>query len=738
MEDTAARFFTAENIKRKLLPFLYTVVFSAALGGVYTDDLMHIPVMAALTAVMFFVYDYIAVHKKLGVLIYIAAAAAAVTLSRTLIFADDDPIGFFEWFLTGSVDGERPLFLWGTVLLLTFFVSSVAYYFTHIIYRISVLTLICFIPLALYVKTSQTIPFAYYAIQAALDIFMYIYNYRHELMKDKSAAGGHAAAAAYIDFAVAAVLFALILPKPQTAPYYEKFEEFTERFSIGGGSNSQYVGRFTRYSGNADNYLEMESRLLYTVSTNKVQYLKAQVYDIYDEDKRCWTTSGGNGFKNWEQKRSSLNYNTLYEAYAAADSGILENMDANAEFPADTEYFAQIRAVDFPAAYTLSSERITGLDFLDNAAINSYRTDAGEFFTEKNLLDPAAAYNINFYDADFVRSSGWLESGLCDVSFTEYRVYLKETLRNFKDNKGIYDAVNEFYLECDNAKDYYNKGDSGITEEIQRISDEITAGLEYDYQKAAAIERYFAEQGFLYDLGYRAPEEEDTPEYFLTVSRRGTCSDYATAFCLLARAAGLAVRYDEGFVPSATENLGIYNVLTDNAHAFPEVFIPGAGWVIYEPTVGGANLGGGSADDKDDRETDYLVTLITSIAVFVSIAAVVLIIIMLPQLEKLIFSARVHLSAPEKGIILIYGRLAARTARMLSVNTANMTAEQLSEFISVRTDISMEDIIRPFISVCYGGRAIGRAEVSEAYNIMKKQLVTLKAYKRKNKNYTNL
>lgn len=733
MEDTAARFFTAENIKRKLLPFLYTAVFSAAVGAVYTEGLLHIPVMAALTAVLFLMYDYIAAHKKLGVLIYMAAGVAAVTLARVLIFADGDPMGFFEWFLSGSVDGERPLFLWGTLLLLTFFVSSVAYYFTHIIYRISILTLICFIPLALYVKTSQQIPFGYYAILAALDIFMYIYNYRHELMKDKSAAGGHAAAGAYIDFAVAAVLFALILPKPQTAPFYEKFEKFTERFSIGGGSNTQYVGRFTKYSGNADNYLEMESRLLYIVSTNKVQYLKSQVYDIYDEDKRCWTTSGGNGFKNWEQKRSRLNYSTLYEAYAAADSGILENLRTQAEFPSDTEYFAQIRAVDFPAAYTLSSERITGLNFLYDAAINSYRTEAGEFFTEKNLLDPAAAYNINYYDADYVRSSGWLESGLCDVSFTEYRVYLKETLRNVKDNNGLYDAVNEFYNECESAKDYYNKDDSGITAEIQRISDEITAGLEYDYQKAAAIERYFTEQGFRYDLAYRAPEEEDTPEYFLTVSKRGTCSDFATAFSLLARAAGLAVRYDEGFVPSATDNQGIYNILTDNAHAFPEVFIPGAGWVIYEPTVGGANTGRNNTQDNNNGETDYLVMLITSVAIFVSIAMVVLIIIMLPQLEKLVFAARVRFSAPEKGIILIYGRLSARAARLLPAKTENLTAEQLSELVSPRTGIPMEGIVCPFTAVCYGGKSIGRDEVTKAYDIMKAQIKALKLYRRRNR-----
>ncbi|MGN0586197.1 MAG: transglutaminase-like domain-containing protein [Oscillospiraceae bacterium] len=734
MENTAeTRFFSAENIKRKLLPFLFTAVFSAAVGGVYTDSLLHIPVMAVFAAALFALFDFIGAHKKVGAPIYIAAGLAVLVLFRALLSADGDPRGYIEWFLTGGVNGESAMFLWGTEIMFTFFISSVAYYFTHVIYRISILTVICFIPLALYVKSSQNIPFVYYALLAALDIFMYIYNYRCELMKNKSAAGKRAAAAAYIDFAAAAVLFALILPKPQVAPFYEKFEEFSERFSFG-GTDTQYVGRFTRYSGNADNYLEMESRLLYVVSTNKLQYLKAQTFDTYDEDMQLWTTSGGDGYKNWERRMKLLNYNTLYDAYRAADSGILDKLGAETEFPSDTEYFAQIRAVDFPAAYTLSAERITGISFLNNAAENSYRTDAGEFFTEKNLLDANAVYNINYYGSDYVRESGWLESGLCDITAAEYGEYLKETSLSVKDNKELYDAVNEFYLEYTRAKDYYNKDDSGITDEIQRIADEITAGLEYDHQKAAAIERYFAEQGFLYDLAYRAPEASDTPEYFLTVSRRGTCSDFATAFCLLARASGLAVRYDEGFVPSMSENAGIYNVLTDNAHAFPEVFIPGAGWVIYEPTVGGANAGRGSDNDKDDGETDYLVTLITSIAVFISIAVVVIIIILMPRLEKLVFAARVRFAAPEKGIILIYGRLAARTARLFGVNTANMTAEQLSDFIYARTDISMEGIILPFTAVCYGERSIGRGDSAAAYNIMKVQLKALKAYKRRKKN----
>ena len=49
--------------------------------------------------------------------------------------------------------------------------------------------------------------------------------------------------------------------------------------------------------------------------------------------------------------------------------------------------------------------------------------------------------------------------------------------------------------------------------------------------------KWFGDDGFVYDLSY-APAEH-TPNYFLLESKRGICSDYASALTLLARAAGL-------------------------------------------------------------------------------------------------------------------------------------------------------------------------------------------------------
>ncbi|MBR5116218.1 MAG: transglutaminase domain-containing protein, partial [Lachnospiraceae bacterium] len=75
----------------------------------------------------------------------------------------------------------------------------------------------------------------------------------------------------------------------------------------------------------------------------------------------------------------------------------------------------------------------------------------------------------------------------------------------------------------------------------------------------------------------------DFLDYFLRASREGYCSHFATAFVLLARAEGLPARYVQGYlVPVGGETA--VTVRSSMAHAWPEVYYDGAGWIAYEPT----------------------------------------------------------------------------------------------------------------------------------------------------------
>ncbi|MGQ4273254.1 transglutaminase family protein [Terrihabitans sp. B22-R8] len=64
---------------------------------------------------------------------------------------------------------------------------------------------------------------------------------------------------------------------------------------------------------------------------------------------------------------------------------------------------------------------------------------------------------------------------------------------------------------------------------------------------------------------------------------RGTCRDFAVLMMEAVRALGLASRFVSGYlyVPSASGRVG-----GGNTHAWCQVYLPGAGWVEFDPTNG--------------------------------------------------------------------------------------------------------------------------------------------------------
>ena len=66
-------------------------------------------------------------------------------------------------------------------------------------------------------------------------------------------------------------------------------------------------------------------------------------------------------------------------------------------------------------------------------------------------------------------------------------------------------------------------------------------------------------------------------------SKQGFCSHFATAFVLLARAEGIPARYVQGYL-CETKGKRSLSVKNADAHAWPEVYFEGAGWISFEPT----------------------------------------------------------------------------------------------------------------------------------------------------------
>lgn len=120
---------------------------------------------------------------------------------------------------------------------------------------------------------------------------------------------------------------------------------------------------------------------------------------------------------------------------------------------------------------------------------------------------------------------------------------------------------------------------------VLALAEEITEGIDSSYDKAVAIERFLRQ--FEYDLTVPVPPpRQNVVEFFLFDVQRGYCDYYASAFVVLARAAGVPSRLAVGYVTGWYDlDRECYEVTERDGHSWPEVFFPGYGWIPFEPTA---------------------------------------------------------------------------------------------------------------------------------------------------------
>ncbi|MCU1592626.1 MAG: transglutaminase-like superfamily protein, partial [Frankiales bacterium] len=131
--------------------------------------------------------------------------------------------------------------------------------------------------------------------------------------------------------------------------------------------------------------------------------------------------------------------------------------------------------------------------------------------------------------------------------------------------------------------------DLTVTQTVSDLTAAITKGKITEYDKATAIQAYFANPAnkFVYDLKASQPTTKggDPLTAFLT-GKHGFCEQYATAMAVMLRVAGIPSRVAVGFTTGSqdTKDKTLYTITTSDAHAWPEAWFAGTGWVRFEPT----------------------------------------------------------------------------------------------------------------------------------------------------------
>jgi hypothetical protein len=104
-----------------------------------------------------------------------------------------------------------------------------------------------------------------------------------------------------------------------------------------------------------------------------------------------------------------------------------------------------------------------------------------------------------------------------------------------------------------------------------------------DLARAFAVKRYLEREGF-YTMKSSHASSRDPTASFLFGSLRGYCVHFAHAAVYLLRALGIASRVALGYAVQTSKRSGGSAVLimSDRAHAWPEIYLEGIGWVTFD------------------------------------------------------------------------------------------------------------------------------------------------------------
>ncbi|NKY97728.1 DUF3488 and transglutaminase-like domain-containing protein [Nocardiopsis alborubida] len=140
---------------------------------------------------------------------------------------------------------------------------------------------------------------------------------------------------------------------------------------------------------------------------------------------------------------------------------------------------------------------------------------------------------------------------------------------------------------------------SGLDPRVRELTEQLTEDARTPYERAVAIQDHFTGGAFTYDLSPPAvPDGADPLAYFLFEDRVGYCEQFAGAMAVMARQVDIPARVAVGYTAGERQGDDRWAVSVGDAHAWPELYFEGAGWVRFEPTPSSAG-GQGSASVPD-------------------------------------------------------------------------------------------------------------------------------------------
>ena len=307
-------------------------------------------------------------------------------------------------------------------------------------------------------------------------------------------------------------------------------------------------------------------------------YLSGKVFDSFTG--RGWENRRENGDTD-SGSRSDNGSNGIRKSERALD--VAETMYALKEYAeiADATYYQNIRMnvsyLRFHTGYMMAPSKTWKIE---NENRINYYVDGGNLIFDKSA-GYGTRYALQFYrfnmeQEELCRFLEWNRGEDAEAWSNITRQYIGSDI-SIGELDAYRETIEEQYLPATVV--------SAKTEEwLAYFTAEADSGMEklMCIENALSGMRYNTSPGRLPDT---VTDETSFLDYFLLEKGEGYCIHFATAFVLLARAEGFPARYVQGFcVPSVSgDQTPVY---ANMAHAWPEVYIKGKGWIPFEPTPG--------------------------------------------------------------------------------------------------------------------------------------------------------
>ncbi len=313
-------------------------------------------------------------------------------------------------------------------------------------------------------------------------------------------------------------------------------------------------------------------------------------------DRSRWLNSGlDDCFRPCEPKVMK----TLLRALDSGFSDVITESSVTIEYLCETD-------VVFMPGYT------SEFSYYDDKNFNVYgdfvvrvNTDAVDFVNSVQctaLYADLDGYSV-FGEADVVKQ---IEQLLDEkkVSVNDFYGAVVSEIAAYSNVMSSYDKyVSDVYLDIPSSVSRRIRAFIENDPVLRELSTSMSDGADisaYDRYRCAELISDYLSSNYEYTLSGENTSSDPVIE-FLTRTKKGHCSLYASAMTLMLRELGIPARYCTGFAVTPQNN--DFNTVTlkeKNLHAWVEVYLGDLGWVTFDPTSAAINAAAGNTLSENE------------------------------------------------------------------------------------------------------------------------------------------